>query len=128
MKLPSPFDTFEIEKKAGEYKDFGTPAGSSYPLRGVTYPVDYGEIDGYTAEDGAKLDVFLGTREDGLLGYIRVQRPELASGEIKLYLFVTEFEKQSIINTFRPVILDSGDFSTLEELLKAIEPYKDSSD
>lgn len=57
MKLQPPFDTFKIEKHAGEYKDFG--ASEDYPLKGVTYPVDYGDIQGYVAEDGANLDLFV---------------------------------------------------------------------
>jgi len=44
MNLPKPFDTFCVECHAGERKDFGLSPNSTYPLTGVTYPVDYGEI------------------------------------------------------------------------------------
>lgn len=55
--LPAPFDTFRLEKQAGEYKDFGITADNPYPLKGVTYPVNYGDIPGYIGEDDANLDV-----------------------------------------------------------------------
>ena len=48
-----------IENKAGTYKSFyteGDPVWDKYPLKGATYPVDYGCIEGYTGEDEAELD------------------------------------------------------------------------
>lgn len=52
--MTAPFNTFKIEKKAGEYKSFAG-LNDDYPLKGVTYPVDYGDITGYTGQDGANL-------------------------------------------------------------------------
>jgi hypothetical protein len=122
MNLPHPFDTFRIEKKSGEYKDFGS-IDSDYPLRGVTYPTDYGDIEGYIGEDGANLDVFMGT--DGhIIGYIQVSRPDLAEGEHKFYVNVTETEEASILAVFQPVLINHGRYSSIEELFAAIKPYK----
>lgn len=124
MKLIPPFDTFQIEKKAGEYKDFEISPDDPYPLKGVTYPVDYGEIDGYIAEDGDKLDVFLGSDENGFIGFIKVARPDLEDGEVKVYLNVTNEEKLQILQAFQPVILEHRDFTSTDELLKMIEVYR----
>lgn len=124
MDLPAPFDTFRLEKKAGEYKDFGVSPDSSYPLRGVTYPVDYGDIAGYIGEDGANLDVFLGHRGN-IHGFIKVYRPELPAGEHKFYAWLTEQEEAWLIEEFKPVIVESGRFATLDELLRAIQHFKE---
>lgn len=122
MNLPKPFDTFKVEKQAGEYKDFGLAPESSYPLKGVTYPVDYGDIEGYVAEDGAKLDLFVGT---GIInGYIVVSRPELEEGEHKFYIQLTDEEEQAVLREFEPVITSHGRFATYEDIIEAIEPFK----
>ncbi|MGB4768133.1 MAG: hypothetical protein WBP22_02640 [Candidatus Saccharimonas sp.] len=121
MSLEKPFDTFRVEKKAGEYKDFGT-ANSDYPLKGVTYPVDYGDIEGYTGEDGANLDLFVG---DGSIdGYFIVYRPELENGEHKFYLNLTEEEEASVLAEFAPVITEQNRFESYADLLSAIEAFK----
>jgi hypothetical protein len=123
MSLPPPFDTFKLEKREGEYKDFNLPPDSTYPLRGVRYPVDYGEIEGYVAEDGANLDVFVG-KGNTLAGFIKVARPELKHGEHKFYINVSEDEEKSILQTFKPVIMEQARFLNYEELLEAIEPFR----
>lgn len=121
--LPQPFDTFRVEKHAGEYKDFGN-VGSDYPLRGVTYPVDYGDIEGYTAEDGANLDLFVG-KDGEFCGYITVFRPELPNGEHKFYVQLTEGEEQAVLREFAPVLLEHSRFKTIQNLVAAIEPFRD---
>lgn len=122
MNLPPPFDTLRIEKHAGEYKDFGNPE-SDYPLKGVTYPVDYGDIDGYLGEDGANLDVFMGY-SGTIFGYIKVFRPELPNGEHKFYLYLTEDEERAILKEFGPVILKNDRFKSIDELTQAVKPFK----
>ena len=117
----NPFDSFRVEKEAGEYKDFGDVG--DYPLKGVTYPVSYGDIKGYTGEDGADLDVFMG-REGKICGYIKVFRPELTDGEHKFYLKVTENEERAILEQFALVIVSSHRFESEDELYAAIEPFK----
>ncbi len=119
----NPFDNFRVEKRAGEYKDFGDVG--DYPLKGVTYPVDYGDIEGYIGEDGANLDVFKGT--DGkYCGYIKVFRPELAEGEHKFYLHVTADQERLIYEQFASVLISSHRFETEDELHGAIEPFRKS--
>ena len=125
MNLQPPFNTFRIEKRAGEYKDFGLPPESTYPLKGVTYPVDYGDIEGYIAEDEANLDLFVGSGEYS--GYLRVMRPELKEGEHKFYLNLTAEEEKSVINEFSPVIIDHGRYNSVLELTEAIEPFRQPS-
>lgn len=121
--LEKPFDTFRVEKHTGEYKDFGS--NSDYPLKGVTYPVDYGYIKGFTGEDGADLDIFLGS-EGSIYGYIKVMRPELENGEHKFYLNVTDDEERGILREFAPVLLGHGRFKNFDELKAAIEPFRNS--
>ena len=121
MPSSSPFESFRIEKRAGEYKDFGNVG--DYPLKGVMYPVDYGDIEGYIGEDGANLDVFKGI-SGNCCGYIKVSRPELANGEHKFYLDVTGEEEKAILEQFAPVLITSHRFDTKEELIAAIEEFK----
>lgn len=121
--MNEPFDSFRLEKRAGEYKDFGTGPTNPYPLKGVTYPVDYGDIPGYIGEDGADLDIFLG-KDGSINGYIVVDRPELPAGEHKFYVNVTDVEEQKILEEFKPVLLSSGRFDSREDLITALRPFK----
>jgi hypothetical protein len=125
MKLNPPFDTFRVEKHAGEYKDFGISDDSTYPLKGVTYPVDYGDIEGYTAEDGAKLDLFV-SDNGKLCGFFRVFRPELTDGEHKFYINLSVEEEKAVLEQFAPVIIEQGRFETSEQLVNAIQQFKDA--
>ena len=126
MNLPEPFDTFRLEKKPGEYKDFQVAEDDPYPLKGVTYPTEYGDIEGYTGEDGHPLDLFVGTGD--LLGYFQMYRPELEDDiEHKFYVNLTGEEEAAVLEAFRPVVRGHGRFETLNELRGAIEPFKDNS-
>ena len=122
MNLPPPFDTFRLEMHPGDHKDFGISADDPYPLKGVTYPTEYGEIAGYTGEDGDLLDLFVGT--GALLGFIKVSRPDVEH-EHKFYVNLTEDEEAAVLGEFDPVILSHGRFESIEQLIKAIEPFKD---
>ena len=120
--LLPPFDTFRLEKHAGEYKDFHLLTDDPYPLRGVMYPVDYGDIPGYVGEDGADLDIFVG---NGLLnGFIKVGRPDTNDGEHKFYVNLTEEEESAILKEFSPVLQQSKRFETFNDLLAAIKPFE----
>jgi hypothetical protein len=123
MNQQSPFSTFRVEKHAGEYKDFGNSADDPYPLTGVTYPVDYGDIEGYLGEDGANLDVFMG-RDGTILGFFTVMRPELEEGEHKFYVNLTEDEEKAVLKEFEPVVLEHGRFQSMNELIAAIQPFQ----
>lgn len=121
MNLPPPLDTFQIEKHAGEYKDFGN--NNDYPLKGVTYPVDYGDIEGYIGEDGAQLDFFVGTDGDKH-GFIKVFRPELPDGEHKFYVNLTDDEENAVINEFKSVITEQVRFNSIDDLVRDIQRFK----
>lgn len=124
MKLEPPFDSFKLEKHAGEYKDFGG-VGNDYPLKGVTYPVDYGEIEGYVTEDGANLDLFVGASSNNdHYGYIRVSRPDLSDGEHKFYIHLTDDEEAAVLREFSSVLIEHGRFDTFDALLTAMEPFR----
>jgi hypothetical protein len=127
MKSLSPFTRFRLEKRIGEYKDFHLGADNAYPLAGVTYLVDYGDIGGYVAEDGADLDLFVGGKEDGFVGYIRVARPELKSGETKVYIDLSETEEAAVLTAFQLVLLSYGRYASYDELMRAIAPFKVSA-
>lgn len=119
--LPHPFDTFHQEIKPGQYKAF-VDDDDPYPLKGVTYPVAYGYIPGYIAQDGHELDVFVGSGE--INGYILVHRPELSDGEHKIYVKVTDQEEAAILDQFQPVLLANGRYETPEDLMAAIKPFE----
>ncbi|MEK9131996.1 MAG: inorganic diphosphatase, partial [Patescibacteria group bacterium] len=91
-----------IENLKGTYKSFGDD-DTKYPLKGITYPVDYGYIKGYVGEDGDPLDVFVGTGE--VSGFIRVWRLDVPS-ETKIFLDVTPTELDAIVGAFKPVLVE----------------------
>ena len=113
-----------IENPKGSYKSFETendPTWSSYPLKGVTYPVDYGCIEGYVGEDGADLDIFVGTGNSQ--GYIRVWRLDVPT-ETKFFMQISDSELEDIKNVFAPVLrevkmLTDADFTKEMEKFKA---------
>lgn len=94
-----------IENPKGSYKSFlieGDPQWDKYPLKGVTYPVDYGCIDGYRGEDGAELDIFVGTGDKH--GYIKVWRLDVPE-ETKFFIKLSAEELQRVLEVFGPVLL-----------------------
>jgi hypothetical protein len=123
MNLPVPFDSFRLEKKPGEYKNFHVAEGDPYPLKGVTYPTAYGDIDGYTGEDGHTLDVFVGT--GNLFGYFTVHRPDVEGNvEHKFCLNLSQREESLVLEAFQPVLLEHDRYDTFEALVEAIQPFK----
>ena len=125
-QLPDPLNTFVIDVRANEYYDFELPAGSDYPLPGVTYPVDYGHIDGYSSEDGHELDLFVGTNPEGVIGYVLVFRGKDRPDEHKFLIGLSEQEWQAVKDELKPVLIDSGTFPDPNGLLDAIKKYKDT--
>jgi hypothetical protein len=99
MDAPPTKYTIVIENRKGSYKSFDTD--SSYPLKGVTYPVDYGYIKGYTGEDGDPLDAFVGSGK--LFGYITVWRNDVPT-ETKMFLNLTDAELDLVKKEFAPVL------------------------
>jgi hypothetical protein len=124
-QFPLPLRTFVVDVPAGQFYNFHLPAGSSYPLKGVTYPVDYGHILGYTAEEGAELDLFVGNSVDGNAGSVIVDRGEIAPQERKFYAALTDDELESILKELKPVLLTHNHYKSVDELLAELEPYKD---
>jgi inorganic pyrophosphatase len=120
--LPQPLDTIIIENKKGTYKDF--QASADYPLKGVTYPVDYGYLPGYTGEDNADLDFFVGSEEPGLSGFIRVSRPDTENGETKFFTNVTNEDIDAICVAFKPVLIEQETFTESNAILLAIQKFK----
>lgn len=113
--------SFVIENPKGSYKEFTSDPQDTYPLKGVTYPVDYGYIEGYRGEDGHSLDVFLGSGEGH--GYIKVWRDDVPS-ETKFLYRVTEEEFKSVVEQFSPVIKSSAYFPTLDGFRLNIDKFK----
>ena len=115
---------FVIENKKGSYKSFAIendPLWEGYPLSGVTYPVDYGRIEGYRSEDGEDLDVFVGS--GSLNGYIRIWRCDVPL-ETKFVCKVTKEEWEQIIATFSPVLKKSLLFASESDFQKLLFFYK----
>jgi hypothetical protein len=125
MRLKPPFDTFRVEIHAGEYKDFGVADDNPYPLKGVTYPVDYGDIEGYVTEDGANLDLFV-SRAGNKCGFFCVSRPDLEGGEHKFYINLSDEEERAVLEQFAPVIIKQGRFETIGDLVSAIQRFKNT--
>ncbi|MDQ5957899.1 MAG: hypothetical protein QG665_231 [Patescibacteria group bacterium] len=95
-----------IENPKGSYKSFeteGDDVWQSYPLKGVTYPVDYGYIQDYIGEDDAELDIFVGSGNQS--GYIKVWRLDVPE-ETKFFANLTETELNQVIEAFSPVLIE----------------------
>lgn len=126
-QLPEPLNTFVLDVPASEYYDFELSADSTYPLNGVTYPVDYGHIEGYTSEDGHELDLFVGNSYDGISGYVLVFRGEDRPNEHKFLVGITEQEWQLVKDELEPVLISHGTFPDVDGLLEAIKKFKDNT-
>lgn len=112
-----------IENLKGSYKSFeieNDPIWSSYPLKGVTYPVDYGYVDEYYGEDRAELDIFVGTGDKN--GYIKVWRLDVPE-ETKFFIKLTDEELTNVLNVFKPVLLKHEILSD-ENFISTIENFK----
>ena len=113
-----------IENPKGTYKSFeieNDPIWKDYPLSGVTYPVDYGYIEGYQSEDGQDLDVFRGSGD--LNGYIKVWRCDVPI-ETKIVINVTQDEWDEIVKIFSPVIKEKMLFDGDKGLENFLLNYK----
>jgi len=113
-----------IENPKGSYKSFeieNDPLWKYYPIAGVTYPVDYGYIEGYKSEDGHDLDVFVGSGK--LNGYIKVWRYDVPI-ETKIVMHVTKKEWNEISKIFSQVIKDQKLFNKDKEFKEFLSFYK----
>jgi hypothetical protein len=120
--LPTLLNTIFVEMHPGDHKDFG--AAQDYPLKGVTFVTEYGYLPGYTGEDGADLDFFVGSQKDGLCGSFIVYRPELEHGEHKFYVCMGEEELAATLKEYEPVVVNREPLNSLDELLLEIEKFK----
>ena len=116
-----------IDVPQNTYYDFELEPNSIYPLKGVTYPVDYGNIPGYTAQDGHELDLFVGNTPNGKCGYVIVQRGEEIPDEHKFYIELSNDELSKILAELKPVLIENKNFETMDELLEMIEQFKDKA-
>lgn len=116
--------TIVIENPKGSYKSFeieNDPVWEKYPLAGVTYPVDYGYLEGYKSEDNHDLDVFAGTGE--MNGYIKVWRYDVPI-ETKFVLSVNKKEWDEIVTIYTPVLKERHLFRTKKEFKTVLNTYK----
>jgi hypothetical protein len=113
-----------IENPKGSYKSFeidGDPIWKDYPLSGVTYPVDYGYIEGHKSEDNHDLDVFVGSGD--LNGYFKMWRYDVPL-ETKFVMNVTTEEWDEIAKIFSPVIKEQKLFGSNDEFEGFLALYK----
>lgn len=75
------------------------PKGSHHPrFPEMTYPLDYGYLEGTTAGDGGGIDLFLGSRPDrDLTAVLLTVDLHKRDAEIKLVLGCTEEETQTAL-------------------------------
>ena len=125
--LPKPLSDFVVDVPKDTYYDFKLAPDSTYPLKGVTYPVDYGNIPGYTAEDGHELDLFVGSDSKGKAGYVIVDRGEHISNEKKFFIGLTPSDLEAVLSELQPVLIGSKEVGTVTELLNMIEEYEDKA-
>lgn len=117
-------DKIVIENQKGSYKSFeidSDPAWKDYPLAGVTYPVDYGYIEGYKSEDGHDLDVFVGSGDR--YGYIKIWRYDVPI-ETKFAMKVTDGEWKEIVRIFAPVTKEQKLFLDKKDFEASLGVYK----
>jgi hypothetical protein len=117
--IENPKDTSKVFRR----KSSGDPAWNNYPLCGVTYPVDYGYINGFRGEDKMHLDVFVGRGD--IFGYLAIWRVDVPS-ETKFFARVTRADLERILKAFEPVVLESKTMSE-DEFMAEIERFRDDS-
>lgn len=112
---------FVVDQPKGSYREFAPP-GSTYPLKGVTYPTDYGYLPGYQGEDESELDLFRGTGKQH--GSFRVRRDDVPGGETKFMTDMTPKERRAVLRAYRPVL--QGRASSFDEagLWQAMQQFK----
>lgn len=123
-QLPEPLSDFVVDVPKNTYYDFQLKPGSAYPLSGVVYPVDYGNIPGYIAEDGHELDLFVGSTANGLQGFVVVDRGEDIPDEHKFYVGLNKAELDKILAQLQPVLLEHQAVENTTTLLVMISVYK----
>lgn len=123
--LPKPLNSFQVDVPANTYYNFELTPNSTYPLKGVTYTVDYGNIPGYIAEDGQELDLFVGNASNGKLGSIVVDRGQTIPNERKFYVALTTEELNAVLKELDPVLVSHRTATDITELLTQIKEYKD---
>ncbi len=107
------YQIFEDDSDDGTYK---------YPLKGVTFPTDYGFIEGYKDESGVDLGVFVGSGD--LYGSFQVWRYDVPL-ETKMVMNVTEKEWQEILKEYKPVIKGEPKiYKDKSEFEAAVEKFK----
>lgn len=86
------------------------PRGSDHPrIPGAVYPVDYGEIPGTVAGDGAGVDVFVGTAPGlGLVGVVLTCDLAKRDVETKLLLGTTDEEVRAVLAFLRTTLALGG--------------------
>jgi len=126
-ELPEPLSTFVLDVPKNQYYDFELPPGSNYPLKGVTYPVDYGHILGYTSEDGHELDLFVGSETNGEIGYVLVQRGADKPNEHKFYVGLSQSDIKIIVEQLGPVLVAQEKIDSITQLLQTIQQYKNKA-
>ncbi len=125
--LPSPLNTFVLDVAQNQYYDFGLPTNSAYPLKGVTYSVDYGHILGYTTEDHHELDLFVGNDLDGLCGSITVFRGEDNPDEHKFYVGLSSAERDQVLRELESVLRSHEAIGSMLELIQDIQRFRDKA-
>jgi hypothetical protein len=125
-KFPEPLNTFIVDVPQDQYYDFELDADSTYPLKGVTYPVDYGNVPGYTAEDGHELDLFVGNQYPGELGFIIVDRGSDIPNEHKFYVGLSPAELGKVLDELKPVLIKHEQVEDIDTLLTMVDHFKDS--
>ena len=120
------YNNIVIENPKGSKKEFG----KNYPIPVMTYPVDYGYLPGYTAQDDADLDFFKGTaQKDGLHGSFDVWRPDVKGElETKFYTGATEPERDQILKAFQKVIRGTPKSYISNDLMEAIKHFAVNKD
>jgi len=109
-----------IDQPKGSRKEFGL---KDYPLKGVTYPTDYGSHPDYLGQDESDLDFFQGTGDR--YSEMDVWRPDV-SGELETKVLhgVTPEEEAAILKAFDPVVRAHRSHADVTQLIAALARFK----
>lgn len=104
--------TFRVDRPKGTVKTWKRPDGS---VKSFTYPVDYGYLPGYKAEDGEGLDFFIGDDPKGHLESFQ-KLHEGVLDETKFLVGVTDAERETIYTLYGPEIWHRRTYRNMDEL------------
>ena len=115
MALNPPFTPFVHENDKGDTLHIAGDL-DPYPLKDLEFPLDHGHMTEYYGEDGQHLELFVGSEDDGYMGYVVVFSPfNPAHHETLMYTNCSRAEVIELLTELDPITNHQGRFNSADE-------------